>query len=82
MAQLLVRDLDDDLKDRLQRQARRHGRSMVEEVREILRTAVRDEGAPKAPLGSRLAQRFAECGLEEDLPELPAEAALPATFEP
>src|SRR5215218_10455714 len=43
MAQFLVRHLDDEVKARLQRRARRHGRSMQEEVREILRNAVRDE---------------------------------------
>ena len=42
MAQLLVRNLDDRLKARLQRRARMHGRSMGEEAREILRNALRD----------------------------------------
>ena len=70
MAQLLVRHLDDDVKNKLQRRARRHGRSTEEEIREILRDAVRDEGGARAPLGSRLAARFARVGLAEDIPEL------------
>jgi plasmid stability protein len=71
MAQLLVRHLDDDVKNKLQRRARRHGRSTEEEIREILRNAVRDEGGgARAPLGSRLAARFARVGLAEDIPEL------------
>ena len=37
MAQLVVRNLQDDVKARLQLRARRHGRSTEEEVREILR---------------------------------------------
>jgi plasmid stability protein len=81
MAQLLVRHLDDDVKVKLQRRARRHGRSTEEEIREILRNAVRDEGGTRAPLGSRLAARFARIGLEEDIPELRDQPARPADFE-
>lgn len=78
MAQLLVRNLDADVKAKLQRRARRHGRSTEEEVREILRNAVREEDAPRTPLGTRLAARFAGIGLVEAIPELrgqPARAA-------
>jgi plasmid stability protein len=81
MAQLLVRHLDDDVKAKLQRRARLHGHSMEEEVRDILRNAVKDEGGPQAPLGSRLAARFAGLGLTEDIPELRGEPARPADFE-
>jgi plasmid stability protein len=81
MAQLLVRHLDDDVKAKLQHRARRHGHSTEEEVREILRNAVRDEGVARAPLGSRLAARFAGLGLTEDVPELRGEQARPADFE-
>jgi plasmid stability protein len=82
MAQLLVRHLDDDVKTKLQVRARRHGRSTEEEVREILRNAVRDEGVAQAPLGSRIAARFAGIGLTEDIPELRGEQARPADLEP
>lgn len=81
MAQLLVRQLDDDVKAKLQRRARRHGRSTEEEIREILRNAVRDEGGARAPLGSRVAARFAAVGLEEEIPELRGQPAQPADFE-
>ena len=80
MAQLLVRNLDDDVKARLRRRARRHGRSTEEEVRDILRNAVKDEDAPLAPLGSRLRARFADIGLDEDIPELRGQPARPAEF--
>jgi plasmid stability protein len=40
MAQFVVRNLEQSLKDRLQRRAKRNGRSMEEEVREILRGAL------------------------------------------
>ena len=40
MAQLTIRDLEDDVHDRLRVRAAQHGRSMEEEAREILRRAV------------------------------------------
>jgi plasmid stability protein len=79
-AQLLVRHLDDDVKAKLQRRARRHGRSTEEEIREILRNAVKDEGGTRPALGSRLASRFARIGLEQDIPELRGQPARPADF--
>jgi plasmid stability protein len=81
MGQIIVRRLDDDVKAKLQRRARRHGRSTEEEVREILRNAVRSEGGARAPLGSRLAARFAGVGLSEDIPELRGQPVRPADFE-
>jgi plasmid stability protein len=62
--------------------ASRHGHSPEEEVREILRNAVRKEGGARAPLGSRLAARFAGLGLTQDVPELRGEQARPADFSP
>jgi antitoxin FitA len=70
MAQFVVRHLEDDVKDRLKRRAERHGRSMEEEVRHILRNAAREETRPVRKLGSRMSARFAKAGLETDLPEL------------
>jgi len=81
MAQILVRNLQDEVKKRLIRRARRHGRSTEEEVREILRNAVRDEASALPPLGSRIAARFAKIGLERDIPELRGQLARPADFE-
>ena len=78
MAQLVVRNLEDDVKVRLQRRARRHGHSTEEEVRDILRNAVKGEDEARAPLGSRLAARFAGIGVTEEIPELRGEAARPA----
>lgn len=80
MAQLIVRDLDDDVKSRLKRRAERHGRSMEEEVRDILRTAAKEENRPLPKLGSRIAARFAKTGLSEDLPELRGWPPRPADF--
>jgi plasmid stability protein len=82
MAQLVVRNLEAGVKVRLQRRASRHGRSMEEEVRNILRNAVRGEEATVAPLGSRLRQRFAGIGLQEDIGEMRGHKARPAAFKP
>ena len=81
MAQILVLQVDDDVKNKLQRRARRHGRSLEEEVREILRNAVRSEGAACAPLGSRISARFHGAGLEKEIPELRGQSVQPAVFK-
>jgi plasmid stability protein len=80
MAQFIVRDLEEDVKTRLKRRAARHGRSMEEEVRHILRNALRAENQPKPRLGSRIAARFAKTGLRRDLPELRGEPPRAADF--
>lgn len=80
MAQLVVRNLEEEVKARLQRRANRHGHSMEEEVRDILRNAVRVETAETRPLGSRLRERFAGIGLEKDVPSIQGQRARPAGF--
>jgi plasmid stability protein len=80
MAQLVVRNLEDSVKARLQRQANRHGHSMEEEVRDILRNAVGTEKRVSVQLGSRLRERFARIGLDADIPELRGQKARPALF--
>jgi len=80
MAQFVVRHLEDEVKARLRRRAARHGRSMEEEARDILRNALKNEGVPLPLLGSRIAARFARRGLTEDLPELHGQLASPAHF--
>jgi plasmid stability protein len=82
MAQILIRQLDEDTKSKLQRRARQHGRSTEEEVREILRNAVRAVDEPPAKLGSRIAGRFDGVGLRQDIAELRDQPVKPAQFEP
>ena len=82
MAQILVRQLDDDTKTKLQQLARRHGRSTEEEVREILRSAVRSVDEPPTRLGSRIAARVDGGGLSQDIAELRGQPVQPAQFEP
>jgi plasmid stability protein len=81
MAQLVVRNLDEDVKARLQKRAKRHGHSMEEEVRDILRNAVKGEDRPSEGLGTRIANRFKGIGLKEPIPELRGEVwARPVDF--
>ena len=71
MATLTIGNLDDNTKAQLRLQAARHGRSMEEEARAILRQAV--AGAPPQPatagVGHRIQARFARLGgLVLDIP--------------
>jgi antitoxin FitA len=70
MAQLIVRDLEEAVKTRLKRRAACHGRSMEDEVRQILRDAVKEQNHDITKLGSRIAARFLKKGLAVELPEL------------
>jgi antitoxin FitA len=63
MAQILVRNLDDRLKARLERRAKRNGRSMEAEAREILRDALHEGKAPKRGLGSEIVALFSGQGI-------------------
>jgi plasmid stability protein len=68
MAQILVRNLEDQVKGRLQNRAKRHGRSMEEEAREILRNALKEEETPKHGLGSEMVALFSGSGVYLDEP--------------
>ncbi len=79
MAQLTVRNIEDDIKVRLKRRAVRHGTSMEAEARQILRNALRDDEMPAGPgLGSRMAARFKTVSLIDPLAELQGNAPQPA----
>lgn len=80
MAQFIVRNLEEDIKTGLKRRADKHGNSMEEEVRQILRNAVKEESMPAPKLGSRIAARFKKTGLKEDLPEFYGQAVTSADF--
>jgi plasmid stability protein len=72
MAQILVRNLETEVKTRLQRRAKRNGRSMEEEVREILRDAAKNERNQRKGLGTEIAELFRGIGLKpgEEIEEL------------
>ena len=83
MATLTIRNLDERTKAQLRVQAARHGRSMEEEARTILRTAIESTQAEVRVerLGTRIHAHFAALGgVELELPERRS-AAAPAEFE-
>jgi plasmid stability protein len=62
------------VKARLKRRALQHGRTLPEEIRTILRDAVKEERQMQADrsgegLGTRIANRFAGIGFTEEIPE-------------
>ena len=82
MASLTIRNLDERTKAQLRIQAARHGRSMEEEARTILRDAVeaRQPDAGGQGLGQRIQAHFAALGgVELELPER-ASHQVPALF--
>ena len=68
MAQILVRNLDDRLKGRLQRRAKQHGRSMEAEAREILREALKAEETQAVGFGTASIALFSGQGVFLDEP--------------
>jgi antitoxin FitA len=70
MTHFVVRNLEEDVEIRLKRRAARRGRSVEDEVREILRDAVNTENCHVEGLGTKLARRFAGRGLDFDIPEI------------
>ena len=77
MAQLIVRNQDEAVKRKLTRRAARHGRSMEEEVRDILREAVKNKGRARKGLGTQIAELFRGIELDEAIPELKIKLRIP-----
>ncbi len=78
----LVIKLDHDVIENLRQRASSHGRSLDEEVREILREVGTSESSTSVGLGTRLAARFRDIGLKEDIPELRGYPVVPFEFDP
>jgi plasmid stability protein len=70
MAQILIRNIEQSVKTRLQRRAKRNGRSMEEEVREILRNATNEPETPTLGLGTQIASLFSGKGVNFEAKEL------------
>jgi plasmid stability protein len=80
MASLSIRDLDDDVRERLRVRAAEHGRSMEAEIRAILTDAVANPGHGPGLAQALVTQFGALGGVELDLPDrrqLPRAADLP-----
>jgi plasmid stability protein len=70
MATLTIRRLDEKTKSRLRIRAAHHGRSMEEEAREILNSALTASSPANSNLADAIRKRFAVFGgLELELPK-------------
>lgn len=76
MSSITIRNLDDSLKASLRQRAARHGLSMEQEVRNILRNTLADEAVSHSGLSfaQRINQRFKGLGVDE----LPVPSRQPA----
>lgn len=70
MAQIIVRNLDESVKRRLKERAERAGHSMEAEIRHILGAAAAAPDSAQRGVGSRIASRFQDQGLDGDIQEL------------
>ena len=69
MANITIRNLDDDLNRLLHEQAEEHGRTFQEEVKEILRRGIKKRAAPQK-IGTTIHRRFAAIGgVDLELPK-------------
>jgi len=62
VASITIRNLDDTLKSRLRVQAAVHGRSMEDEARDILRSALNREPTRRGSLAASIRAKFAPLG--------------------
>jgi plasmid stability protein len=62
MASITIRKLDARTEARLRVRAARHGRSMEEEARTLLRSALQDDVAPPGNLADAIRARFRSFG--------------------
>lgn len=85
MAQVLIRNLDDRIKTRLQRRAKRNGRSMEAEAREILGEALRKDDTPSVGFGTATVALFSGNGVTleegEEIPEWRGFPIKPISFD-
>ena len=79
VASITIRNLDDDIKQRLRVRAAEHGRSMEEEARDILRRVMSDTASPR-DLAAAIRARVAP-GARADL-ELPAREPMREPSQP
>ena len=79
MAVMTIRNIDDAIKNRLRLRAAMHGRSMEDEARDILRSALSTEIPRPRNLGQAINERFGALG-GIDLADLPREAIRAVDF--
>ncbi|MBD2294499.1 plasmid stability protein [Anabaena sphaerica FACHB-251] len=72
MTNIIIYNLDDEIKSRLQKRAEKNGRSLEEEAREILYMTLTENNENSLNLATRIEQRFANFG-DFELPEIARE---------
>ena len=83
MASITIRGLDESIKTRLRLEAARHGYSMEEAARQILRRALMASDAEEGGLGSRIHQHVVEAGVFDlELPPRSIPRPAPDFLEP
>jgi plasmid stability protein len=83
MAQLVVRNLPDGVKDRLRKRAEMHGRSLESEVREILSVVALGRpvaDSPSAGFGTQMIEAFRPVAGLLKVPPRSKEQGRPAKF--
>lgn len=80
MAQIIVRNLNESVKNRLKRRAARRGLSMEAEIREILNKAVGEKEMREEGLGTLITRHVAGkgIGIDFEIPEWRGKEARPA----
>ncbi len=69
MASIIIRNLDEDVKQRLRVRAAEHAHSMEEEARQILRAALGRKSAGRKKLGTAIHDLFKDFGgVKLDIP--------------
>jgi plasmid stability protein len=68
VAQILIRKVDERVKARIQRRARRNGRSMEAEVREMISKASLEKETPEVGFGTATVALFSGSGVTLDEP--------------
>ena len=68
MASITIRNLEDDIKQRLRVRAAEHGRSMEEEARDILRRVLSDAATPRDLAAAIRARVTPDARADLDLP--------------
>jgi len=81
MAQILIRNINKDIKENLRKRAIKHGTSMEAEVRSILANALKQQTGTAGSLGTAIATRFSKIGLDAPLPELHGQTISPVDFK-
>ena len=81
MTQLIVKNLDDAVQQKLLELAQSRQQTLDEFVGEVLRKVATEREAPEPNLGSRIAKRFSKIGLDADLETLPRQSVLPPSFD-